>query len=251
MTQPDQSHTSSGPAQGDPHGASRPAEAQLSTAEPAALPKGWPLWVWPPVAVGLIAVAGYVLGVAGALTTAASTVATLIFIAGDFLYAGHRRRAVAIVAISISVLVLIGLMWQVKIPWIRQRIAEPTTVPGPVDLRGATVTQAQASTLNLRGAQLSGAILNDLVLRRKKMDGMVAFGVSFYHADLSYASLRGADLNGADFSYACLIGTSFNGADLNGANVNHATLNVHTLPASTVKTLIGTPVAPRPHQTQC
>ena len=67
----------------------------------------------------------------------------------------------------------------------------------------------------------------------------------------TFASLRGADLNGADFSYACLIGTDFSGALLDGANVSHATLDLHTLPGSVVKKLIGVPVRPSAHMTRC
>jgi len=89
-----------------------------------------------------------------------------------------------------------------------------------------------------------GAVLNGLALRGRQMEGVTASGASFRHVDLSFASLRGADLNGADLSYACLIGTDLTGALLDGANVNHATLNVHVLPRSEVKTLTGVPVRP-------
>ncbi len=219
--------------------------------EPAAPPKGWPLWVWPAVAIALTAVAGYRLGIAGALTAAASAVAALVFVAGDFLYSGQRRRAFAIFAVSLAVIVLVVLLWQAKIPWARLRAVAHTTAPGPVDLRGTTITQTQAARLNLRGAQLSGAVLDGLGLRGKQMEGVTASGASFRHVDLSFASLRGADLNGADLSYACLIGTDLTGALLDGADVNHATLNVHVLPRSEVKTLTGVPVRPTTHQTKC
>jgi Pentapeptide repeats (8 copies) len=219
--------------------------------EPAAPPKDWPLWVWPAVAIALTAVAGYRLGIAGALTAAASAVAALVFVAGDFLYSGQRRRAFAIFAVSLAVIVLVVLLWQAKIPWVRLRVAAHTVAPGAVDLRGTTITRAQAARLNLRGAQLSGAVLDGLALRGKQMEGVTASGASFRHVDLSFASLRGADLNGADLSYACLIGTDLTGALLDGADVNHATLNVHVLPRSEVKTLTGVPVRPRAHQTKC
>lgn len=214
-------------------------------------PKGWPLWVWPAAAIALTAVAGYMFGIAGALTAASSSVAALVFVAGDFLYAGQRRRAFAVVAISVGVIILTVLLWQTRVPWGRLRVASQSAAPGPIDLRGSTVTQAQAATLDLRGAQLSGAVLDGLALPRKQMEGATALGASFRHADLANASLRGADLNGADFSYACLIGTDFTGALLDGADVDHAILDLHDLPLSTVKGLMGVPVAPQTHQTKC
>jgi hypothetical protein len=237
---------SNGPA----HGSGETGE-EKSGKEPAPLPKGWPLWVWPPVAIALVAVAGYSLGIAGALTAAASTVAALVFVAGDILYLGQRRRAIAVLAISLGFIVLAGLLWQAKVPWIRLRVTTQTGTPGPVDLRGTTLTQAQAAILNLRGAQLSGAVLDELVLRRKQMEGITASGASFRHADLSFASLRGADLNGADFSYACLIGTDFAGALLDGVDVNHAILDLRTLRLSATKRLIGVPISPRRNQVDC
>ena len=248
MTQPGGSQTTPRPSSGEP---SRGSGRERRAAEPAGPPKGWPLWVWPFVAVAAIAVAGYWLGIAGALTTAASAVAALIFIAGDFLYSGQRRRAVAVVALSLGVIVLTILLWQGKIPWIRLRPAAHAVTPGPVDLRGMTITQAQATKLNLRGAQLSGAILNRLTLRHKQMEGVIGSGASFRHVDLTFASLRGADLNGTDFSYACLIGTDFTGALLDGADVSHAILDLHSLPRSVVKKLTGAPIKPRAHQIRC
>jgi uncharacterized protein YjbI with pentapeptide repeats len=154
-------------------------------------------------------------------------------------------------AVSLGVIVLTLLLWQAKVPWVRLRVATQTAAPGPVALRGRTITQAQAARLDLRGAQLPGAVLDGLVLRHKQMEGVTAPGASFQHADLSFASLRGADLNGADFSHACLIGTDFTGALLDGADVNHAIINLHLLPRSEVKNLIGVPVSPKAHQVKC
>jgi hypothetical protein len=247
VTQAEQPPASSGPAP-DPAGS---PGVDRQGAKPTAPPKDWPLWLWPPLAVALIALAGYRFGIAGALTTAASAVATLIFVAGDFLYAGHRRRAFAIISVSVGVIVLTVLLSQAKVPWIRPLKTVQTISPGPIDLRGATITQAQATTLNLRGAQLSGAVLDGLVLRGKQMEGVTASGASFRDADLSFASFRGADLNGADFSYACLIGTDFTGALLDGANVSHAVFNLHTLPKSVQAKLIGIPISPPAHSSKC
>ena len=152
--------------------------------DPAPPPKGWPLWVWPAAAIALTAVAGYMLGIAGALTAASSSVAALTFVAGDFLYAGQRRRALAVVAVSLGVIILTVLLWQAKVPWGRLRVATRSATQGPVDLRGSTITQAQATMLDLRGAQLSGAVLDGLALSRKQMEGAVAPGASFRHANL-------------------------------------------------------------------
>lgn len=226
-------------------------DAELQNREPPPPPRGWPLWVWPPLAVALIAVAGYRFGIAGAITAAASSVAALVFVAGDFLYSGHHRRASAVLAVALAVILATGLQWQAKVPWIRRPTSVPAAVHGPVNLRGVTITQAQAARLDLRGAVLPGAILDGLSLRGRQLEGITAPGISFRRADLSFASLRGADLNGADFSYACLIGTDFSGALLDGANVSHATLDLHALPGSVVKRLIGVPVRPSAHMTRC
>lgn len=248
MTQAEQPPAPSGPAPGGPPGA--PGVNQQAE-EPTPPPKDWPLWVWPPLAIALIAVAGYRYGVAGALTSAASTVATLVFVAGDFLYSGHRRRAFAVLAVSLGILVLTVLLWQAKVPWFRHPTGVQTVTLGPIDLRGATVTQAEAARLDLRGAQLSGAVFDGLVLHGEQMEGVTASGTSFRGADLSFASFRGADLNGADFSYACLIGTDFTGALLDGANVSHAILNLHTLPKSVVAKLIGVSISLPAHSIKC
>lgn len=232
-------------------GASQGQPGQSNDAQLVAPPKGWPLWVWPPLAIALIAIAGYIFGIAGALITAASAIAALIFVAGDLLYSGRQRRAWAVGALGIGVIILITLMWQTKIPWTRSRAAMQTGTSGTATLNGMRISQAQVNKLNLRGAQLSGAVLNGLVLRQKQMEGITASGASFRHADLSFASLRGADLNGADFSYSCLIGTDFTGALLDGANVDHAIINIHALPPSTVKKLTGVPISPGPNQIKC
>lgn len=249
MTQAGQPPTPSG-AEADESLGPDP-DTELQNKEPPPPPKGWPLWVWPPLAVALIAVAGYRFGIAGAITTAASSFAALVFVAGDFLYSGHRRRAFAVLALALAVILATGLQWQAKVPWIRRAAPVPAAVPSPVNLRGATLTQARAAHLDLRGAVLPGAVLNGLSLRGRHMEGIAAPGISFRSADLSFASLRGADLNGADFSYACLIGTDFSGALLDGANVSNATLDLHALPRSVVKKLIGVPVRPSAHMTRC
>jgi hypothetical protein len=201
--------------------------------------------------VALVAVAGYRFGIAGAIMVAASSFAALVFVAGDFLYSGRRRRALAVLAVALAVILVTGLQWQVKVPWIRRPAPVSATVPKPVNLRGVTITQAQVARLNLRGAVLPGATLDGLSLRGGQLQGITAPGISFRRADLSFASLRGANLNGADFSYACLIGTDFSGALLDGANVSHATLDLHTLPGSVAKKLIGVPVRPSAHMTRC
>jgi len=249
VTQSGQHPAAPQPAPSDQPGTGVSKEEQ--SGEPAAPPKGWPLWVWPPVAIALIAIAGYWLGIAGAVIAAASAVAALVFVGGDFLYSGQRRRALAILAVSVGVTLLAGLLWQGKVPWTRLRMAGQNPMPGPVSLRGVTITQEQVNKLNLRGAELAGSTLDGLDLHAKQMEGATAPGASFRHVDLSFASLRGADLNGIDLSYSCLIGTDFSGALMNGANVNHAVLRIQSLSRSTIRKLMGVPISPRAHQTKC
>lgn len=129
MTQAGQPPTPSGAEVGESVGPDQ--DTELQNKEPLPPPKGWPLWVWPPLAVALIAVAGYRFGIAGAIMAAASSFAALVFVAGDFLYSGHRRRASAVVAVALAVILATGLQWQAKVPWIRRPAPSPPRYPTP------------------------------------------------------------------------------------------------------------------------
>ena len=90
------------------------------------------------------------------------------------------------------------------------------------DLRGADLSYANLSGVNLNNADLKGtnlcvANLNGADLSNTKLNG----------ANLRSTDLRGANLNGADLSGANLIGADlrrvgFNGANLNGANLDYS-----------------------------
>ena len=77
------------------------------------------------------------------------------------------------------------------------------------DLRGAYLSRACLSRVDLRAADLRGAFLDKADLSRARLDGADLRGVDLSGADLSSASLRVADLRGA-----CLSGTNLSGADL-------------------------------------
>jgi hypothetical protein len=204
----------------------------------------WPLWVWPAVAITFVAVGGYVLGTLGALIAAGQAVATLIFVGGDLLYEGEKRRAIAVTAVAVATLVVTVLLWQAQVPWLARPAGPGLTGggTGPVDLRGRTVTAKTIRGLDLRGAQLSGATFDDGIdLRGRHLEGVVAAGASFQGAKLSGAALRGADLHGADLSRACLRGADITGADLIGAELSGADLHGLRLPSATTRTIRGKP----------
>ncbi len=202
------------------------------------------MWVWPPVCIAVVAVAGQVFGLLGSAIAAGSAVAVLALVATDLLYTGgSSKRAWVVVGFAVAVTVVMCVLWQGGAEWVRDKVdSDDAVADAPVaeDARGRDFTQEQLKEFRLRGAQLAGADLTGLDLHDLEFDGADAAGASFHGADLRGASLRGADLRGADFSAACLIDVELAGAQLAGADFDAATVDPRiSLPAGTT---VGTPL---------
>ncbi|OZM81721.1 hypothetical protein CFP66_12220 [Pseudonocardia sp. MH-G8] len=178
------------------------------------------VWAGPAVAIVLVAVAGQVFGVLGAVIGVGCSAAAISFSAGEALADGHRRRAFAVAALVLLLAAMTVFAWQGAWPWSR---ATASAVGGD-DLRGQRIEPDQVT--ELRGASLAGADLAGLEMRSADLAGVAAPGATFRDTDLTAASLRGADLRGADLRGACLIDADLAGADLTGANVAGAAVAV-------------------------
>lgn len=191
------------------------------------------------MAISVVAVAGQLFGLLGAVVAAGSAVAGLLLVISDLTPQVRYRR----VAVMLAVLVAAGAVsvwaWRSDVPWVRGGTL--TTWSGPVAADGQRVRQETVAVTDFRGARLAGADLAGLDLREATLDGAVARGASFARADLSGVSLRGADLRGADLADACLAGADLAGAQLAGADVSGATI---TLSAQNLAQVVGTPARP-------
>src|SRR5947207_11431612 len=88
-----------------------------------------------------------------------------------------------------------------------------------VNLAGATLNWADASTAIFSEADLSKADLRGTYFCESKMNGVVLQGARMTWADLENANLADADIRRADLSKARLVRTNFSGADLTGCRV--------------------------------
>jgi hypothetical protein len=208
------------------------------------------LWPWPAVAVAVVALAGTLFGLLGAVVVTGQAVASLMFVAGDTLLDLKRRTWLAVSAVVVGAAVVVVLLWQAHaLGFLRSRSSGQTG--GSADLVGRTVTQTMLKGLNLRGATLSGTKLDHLSLTGKSLDGAIAPGSSFIGSDLRKVPMRGAELPGADFTEACLRYADPAGAELNGANITGADITGINLPPSVRKTLVGKPASPGAHVRSC
>lgn len=190
------------------------------------------IWIWPLVAIVLVAVAGQVFGLLGAIITASSALAALLFTAAELLRSRRARQSAAVVAVIGAVAVMALFALQGVMPWSRTS-ARPGNA---LDLRGHRIS-ASNLTGDLRGARLAGADLSAVNLHGRDLAGVDAPGTSLRNANLAGASLRGADLRGADLRGACLDTADLTGAELSGAEITGATIAV---PPGTLVT--GTPL---------
>jgi hypothetical protein len=201
----------------------------------------WALWLWPAIVITLIALAGHLFGVVGAIVIAGQTVATLLFVAGDQLLDRRARSWLAVSAVGVGTIVVLLLLWQSHTPSLRRGAEHAAPSKGPVDLRGKVVTSRGLRDVVLRGALLDGAVMEKLDLTHHDLTGVSAPGISLQESDLQQVHLQGADLRGADLAGACLRNADVAGANLTGANVTGADLTGLAVPASMRKTMIGKP----------
>jgi len=215
-------------------------QAELSTSpQPETAPRSrlFVVWLWPPAAIGVVAVAGQVFGALGAAMVLGQTAATVLCVAGLRLLDARVRIKVVASALGAGGLVLMVLLVG-AVPLVRER--------GEPDLRGKTVTKAMVTGLHLRGADLADTRLDDRDLRQlpdRSLAGVDAPGASFRRAHLEGVSLRGAILIGADFTGACMHDVDLAGAVMTGAIVEGADVS---LDAETLKIVKGKPAAVRP-----
>lgn len=197
------------------------------------------IWIWPVVAIVLVAVAGQVFGLLGSIIAASCAAAALLFTAAELFRARRARRDAALLSIGCVLIVVAIFTLQGAIPWSHAAVAAGEAL---VDARGKRPTADDLRVPTLRGALLDGADLTGLDLGGRDLAGAEAAGTAFRDADLAGASLRGADLRGSDLTGACLDGADLTGADLTGAKVTGATV---TLPAGAVVSGSPLPVGER------
>jgi len=201
------------------------------------------IWVWPLAAIVLVAVAGQVFGLLGALISAGCTAAALFFSAAEVVRTRRARRIAPIAAVVAVVAVVALFVLQGALPWSWEIPARDDTI---FDAHGGRVTIADIGARNLRGAHLAGADLTGLDLRNRDLAGADAAGAVFRDADLTGALLPGADLRGADLTGACLDGAVLTGTELTGAQVARATVAV---PAGVP--VVGSPLPPGQRANSC
>lgn len=108
--------------------------------------------------------------------------------------------------------------------WNSWRVANPEVL---VDLRCATLVQADLRDFNLNQANLNGAILNEANLERAKFRTAKLNKANLCKANLRKADLHSVRFSGANLSEAILIGANladayFNETILDGANLHGA-----------------------------
>jgi hypothetical protein len=180
------------------------------------------LWLWPAVALVIVAGAGSIWGLLGVIIGAAVTVATLALFVGDVILSPGIRLGITVAAVLAVAATLVArqqdaAFFAAKSPAPGRTAA--ASAPAPVlDLRGKRVTLAELQGKSLRGALLGGANLDGLDLYGLNLAGIVAPGATFRSAILDRADLAGADLQGAVLADSCLHGANLTGANLDGVN---------------------------------
>ncbi|TDD38670.1 pentapeptide repeat-containing protein [Actinomadura sp. KC06] len=198
-----------------------------------------PIWIWPALAITLVAVCGEFLGTRGSLAALGFCLVGGFVLMGRALNPRERGFAVALAVVfaGLATLVIHGSS--------ARDLFDPGTADkkpaGPVDLRGKTLTADVVKRTEFRGALLAGAQLGGLDLRHENFAGASAQGITLSRTRLDGVSFRGADLRGADLRDACLRGGDLTGADLFGARVDRADLSGAEYDEAAEKTWRGKP----------
>lgn len=182
------------------------------------------LWIWPVVALTVIALAGQLWGATAALLSAVVLVATLVLFIGDTLHLWFR------LAVLGGSVVLVAALVTSQVSGFGQLFRSHVGDDGRTDLRGRQVPADQVDDLDFQRARLSGAVLDDLSLISKDFTKVIANGASFRGADLTNTTWLGADLRGVDFRGACLVKANFTGARLDGIDATGADTSGVILP---------------------
>lgn len=199
----------------------RGAETMLHVSEPppVSTKRAMSPWIWPPLAVALVAVGGYSFGALGVLLAAGSGAAVLVLVADQVFTRSDGARWVAVAATAAGVVVVVLVLWRSG--------PDNQEAPDAVSTSSSREESDRHQLLQMvqPGARIPGVNLQGLDLSSRRLDGLFAAGATLVDVDLSGSSLRGADLRGADLTGACLLGTDLAGADLAGARVTNASLD--------------------------
>jgi len=215
-------------------------DARSTRAETAAPPRrrDQSLWIWPVVALAVIALAGQLRDATAALLSAVVLVATLVLFIGDTLHLWFR---LAVLGVSI---VLVATLVTSQVSGFDRLFRPHVGDDGRMDLRGQQISADQVSNLDFQRARLSGAVLDNLSLVSKDFTKVIANGTSFRGADLTNTTWLGADLRGADFRGACLVEADFTGARLDGIDATGADTSGVILPPQAMTNSLWPAVVP-------
>lgn len=203
---------------------------------PAARGPGVSPWAWPAGAIVIVATAGDLHGVPGAVAGFAGCLAVACVLLGR-----HLDRRERVVAQSLGI-VFAGAAAFALSPYAQLLSSSPAA-----NLQGRRVNAEMLTSIDLRGAWLNGAQLTGLDLRRKDLTGVTGPGADFGRTQLNGVSLRGANLRGADLSGACLRGADLREADLSGADVSGADLSGALVDPASRRTWIQKPTRAAPN----
>jgi hypothetical protein len=197
------------------------------------------LWLWPAVALIIVAGAGSIWGLVGVIIGAAVTVATLALFVGDVILRPGIRLGITVAAVLAVAATLVARQQDAAFCAAKSPAPSPAvaaSAPAPVlDLRGRRVTLAELQGKSLRGALLGGANLDGLDLYGLNLAGILAPGATFRDAILDRADLAGADLQGAVLAGSCLHGANLTGANLDGVNAAGADVTDVRVSRSAIK----------------
>ncbi|MFI0366957.1 pentapeptide repeat-containing protein [Actinomadura sp. 1N219] len=185
--------------------------------------RGLPIWIWPALAITLVAVGGEFFGTSGSLAALGVCLAVGFVLMGRALNPREQGFAVALAILFAGLAALV-----IHASSARDLVDLGTTdkkPAGPVDLRGKALTADVVNRTDFRGALLAGAQLGGLDLRHENFAGASAQGITLSRTRLDGVSFRGADLRGADLRDACLRRADLTGANLGGAWVDRADLD--------------------------
>lgn len=112
------------------------------------------IWIWPVVAIVLVAVAGQIFGLLGAIIAASSAGAALLFTAAELLRSRRARQGAAVAAVATTVAVMAIFALQGAVPWSRAS----TGTGGALDMR-VTASRLMISPLPTSAVRGSQALI--------------------------------------------------------------------------------------------
>jgi hypothetical protein len=220
------------------------------SSEPGSRRRDGILWMWPVVAVVIMAAAGAAKGPFGSLLACVALTATIVSFVGFAVLSPRFLVGVLIACLLAIGAIVTGHELGVRALTDRPNTAtaSPASPPGYAhsprittemirsgSARGAFIPGAVFDGDNVPGADLVGIVAPGALMRNTTLDGghlnganlegarmrhVHLAGADLRGADLRGADLRGADLRDADLRDACLIGADLTGALLGGADAS-------------------------------